>query len=353
MKYSKKQLFDTVYSISIVAAAYAVNLVIQKLFSTQTLIPMIFVLGIFLISLMTDGYFYGVFSSLISVLLVNFSFTTPFNGFDLFSPVPLFSALIMLTVAILTCTVTKKIREMEKMRAESELEQMRSNLLRAVSHDLRTPLTTIYGSCSAILENHEIISTDQMLKHLSEIKQDSEWLIRMVENLLSVTRLDAKGVNITKTSTVLEELMDSVVAKFSKRYPDVCVKVNIPDSFISIPMDAILIEQVLINILENAVIHAVGMTHISLTVKEISGNAVFEIADDGAGIPQDRLQKLFSGYLPSAKSPTDGTRSNIGIGLSVCATIIKAHGSVIHAENRQEGGALFRFSLKTEDQSYE
>ena len=107
MKYSKKQLFDTVYSISIVAAAYAVNLVIQKLFSTQTLIPMIFVLGIFLISLMTDGYFYGVFSSLISVLLVNFSFTTPFNGFDLFSPVPLFSALIMLTVAILTCTVTK------------------------------------------------------------------------------------------------------------------------------------------------------------------------------------------------------------------------------------------------------
>ncbi len=142
------------------------------------------------------------------------------------------------------------------MRAESEREKVRANLLRAISHDLRTPLTSIYGSCSAIMENYDRLKKEQTWKLLGEMKEDAEWLIRMVENLLSVTRLDGNAASVVKRPIVLEELIDAVLVKFKKRYPNQPVQVQIPDQFVSIPMDAMLIEQVLINILENAVFHA-------------------------------------------------------------------------------------------------
>ena len=342
MKEQKKIIFSTIYSLLIVLSAFGINLLIQYIFNTQMLIPMIFVLGIFLISLRTDGYIYGIISSLISVLLVNFAFTFPYYGFDLLSPIPLFSALIMMTVAILTCAATKKQKEMEKIKADTAREQMRANLLRAVSHDLRTPLTTIYGSCSAIIESYDEISKEQILKHLTEIRQESEWLIRMVENLLSVTRIDGEKVHISKSEIVLEELIDSVLLTFAKRYPETPVTVSIPDKFISIPMDAILIEQVLINLLENSVIHAKGMTALNLTVELNNGYAVFEVIDNGCGIAAEKLDKLFSGCIDEYGVTSDSSRNNMGIGLAVCSTIIKAHGSTITAENMATGGACFR-----------
>ena len=178
------------------------------------------------------------------------------------------------------------------------------------------------------------------------MQDDSEWLIRMVENLLSVTRIDGEKVQVKKTPTVLEELIDAVLVKFKKRCPNQSVTVEIPEEFISIPMDAMLIEQVLINILENAVDHAKGMTALTLTVTIKDDSAVFTITDDGCGIPADRLDKLFTGFLDASGAPADSRRSNMGIGLSVCSAIIKAHGSEITARNNPDGGASFSFSLK-------
>ena len=217
---------------------------------------------------------------------------------------------------------------------------MRANLLRAISHDLRTPLTTIYGSCSAIIENYDRLPKAQQIKLLGEVREEADWLIRMVENLLSVTRIDGGKLRIVKTSTVLEELIDSVLIKFRKRYPGQPVQVDIPEDFLSIPMDAVLIEQVIINLLENAVQHAAGMTELGLRVYCKDGKAVFEVADNGCGIPRDRLDSLFDGRMDGA----DGHK-NMGIGLSVCATIIRAHGGTITGGNRPQGGAVFRFAL--------
>ena len=168
----------------------------------------------------------------------------------------------------------------------------------------------------------------------------------MVENLLSVTRIDDSKVEVVKTPTVLDELIDSVLMKFSKKHPNQKVITRIPDDFVDIPMDSILIEQVLLNLLENAVFHAKGMTELSLSVSLVENQAVFEVADNGCGIPEDALHKIFTGNYEKAAAPVDGTRSNMGIGLSVCAAIIKAHGSEICAENREGGGAVFRFSLE-------
>ena len=339
-----KDLFFTVIALVLV---YGVNLFIHNSLDIPNLIPMIFVLGVFIVSWKTQGYFWGIIASLFSVLMVNYAFTAPYFEMDFITPAYILSAIVMLSVAIATGTLTTQIKIQEKIKSEIDKERMRANLLRAVSHDLRTPLTSIYGSSSVIIENYDSLSREQHIKLLGEVQEDAQWLIRMVENLLSVTRIDGAKVQVVKTPTVLEELIDTVLVKFRKRCPEQKVILEIPDEFVSIPMDAMLIEQVLINILENAVDHAAGMTELILNVTLQEEKAVFSISDNGCGIAADRMKDLFTGYLDRETS-VDGNRNNMGIGLSVCATIVKAHGSEIFAENRKEGGAVFYFALEME-----
>ena len=308
---------------------------------------MVFVLAVFLISVYTDGYFWGVAASLIGVLAVNFAFRSPYFAFNFTLPENLFSGVVMLVVSIMTSTLTTRIKRQEQLRMESETEKMRATLLRAVSHDLRTPLTSIYGACSTVIENYDSLEKEQKIKLLGEACSDAQWLTRMVENLLSVTRFDGGQVAVQKTPTVLEELIDSVLVRFKKRYPDVTVSVDLPDSFIVIPMDSMLISQVLTNLLENAALHAEGMTKLTLKVFTLGSRAVFEVTDNGCGIPKERLRTLFTGVLPAADAADSG-KHGMGIGLSVCAAIVKAHGGEIKAESRVGEGTTIRFWLETE-----
>ena len=346
---SKKQIIaDGLFTAIILILVFLVNLFLVTQYDTKTMTPMIFVLGVFLVSFRTQGYGFGIAASLISVLAVNWAFTYPYWEFDLISPECISSAVVMLVVSTMTGALTTRLKQQEKLKAEAEKERMRGNLLRAVSHDLRTPLTSIYGSCSAIIENFDSIPKDKQLKLLKDMQTDSQWLNRMVENLLSVTRVDADQVRLSKHSVVLEELIDALLVKFQKHYPDKDVQVTIPEDFVSIPMDPVLIEQVLMNLLENAVFHARGMRNLWLRVEINNKQAVFSVEDDGCGIPEERMAHLFTGFLDS-EAPADSTRSNMGIGLSVCKTIIKAHGSELNAGNRAEGGAAFRFALEMEE----
>ena len=348
MKQKKWFLVDCLVMVGVLVGAFLVNLGLQSLFNTRTLIPMIFVLGVFLVSWVTRGYFWGVTASLVSVLAVNYAFTYPYWAFDLISPECISSAVVMLIVAVMTGTLTTKLKAQEKMKAEAEKERMRSNLLRAVSHDLRTPLTAIYGACSTMIEHYEELPREKQLKLLGEMQSDAQWLVRMVENLLSITRIDNEKVRLNKNETVLEELIDAVLVKFRKHYPGQRVQVEIPEEFVSLPMDAMLIEQVLMNLLENAVFHAKNMRNLWLQVT-LQGNFVtFAVADDGCGIPQERMKNIFAGNLDS-EIPRDSGRSNMGIGLSVCNAIVRAHGSTLYATNRPGGGAEFRFTLEMED----
>ena len=254
-----------------------------------------------------------------------------------------------LTIAVLTGMLTTRVKQHKAAKAESEKERMRANLLRAVSHDLRTPLTTIYSASSTLLDKREQLTDQQRDLMLKSIQEDSEWLVRMVENLLSITRIGSERIEIAKTPVILDELIDSAMTKFHSRYPGQEVALELPEDMVAIPVDAILIEQVLINLLENAVLHAEGMTTLSLRVFTLGRQAIFEVADNGCGIREDRLSHIFSGSYEALESTPDGRKRNAGIGLSVCATIIKAHGGEITAENRRGGGALFRFTLGKED----
>ncbi len=347
-----KILKEALIVAGILSVAFIISLTLQQIVPSQSLVSMIFVLAVFLVSLTMKGYFWGILASIVSVLIDNYVFAFPYFAFDFLSTENLIAALVLLAVAIITGTLTTQLKEQERLRAEAEKEKMRGNLLRAISHDLRTPLTTIYGSTSAIIDNYDSLSRERQLKLLAQVCEDSQSLIRMVENLLSVTRVNDASVQVRKIPTVLEELIDTTLHKFRKHY-DGAVKVTLPDEFISIPMDALLIQQVLINLLGNAVLHAQGMTELSLTVYTQNGNAIFEVADNGSGIPRDRINNLFTGQLYGREEPADSGRHGMGIGLSVCSTIIKAHGGEITAENLKTGGACFRFCLEMEKENHE
>ena len=351
MANKKQTIADGLFTVVTLIVVFLVNLFLVRQFDTKTMTPMIFVLGVFLVSWRTQGYVFGIVSSLISVLAVNWAFTYPYWAFDLISPECISSAVVMLIVSTMTGALTTRLKQQEKLKADAEKERMRGNLLRAVSHDLRTPLTSIYGACSAIIENFDNIPREKQLLLLKDMQSDSQWLNRMVENLLSVTRVDEDKVRLSKHSTVLEELIDALLVKFRKHYPDQEVQVTIPETFVSIPMDPVLIEQVLMNLLENAVFHAHGMRNLLLRVELHNRHAVFYVEDDGCGISEDRMAHLFTGLLDS-EAPMDSTRSNMGIGLSVCRTIIKAHNSELKAGNRPQGGAVFSFALEMEETDY-
>ena len=240
---------------------------------------------------------------------------------------------------------------------------MRANLLRSVSHDLRTPLTTIYGSSQALIENYESLTDTQHMELLEGIREDTQWLIHMVENLLSVTRIGDTDVNLIKTSVVLEELIDSVLVKFQKWFPDQTVEATLPDEFVCIAVDSVLIQQVLGNLLENAVFHAEGMPRIILTIYKNEEKVLFEVADDGAGIPFEMLGSIFTGYYEKnyRGTPADlsslyekdlktmsGNKHKILIVedeeniLKFVKTVLSAHGySVLCAKSGLDGWMLF------------
>ncbi|MBO5206678.1 MAG: PAS domain-containing sensor histidine kinase [Clostridia bacterium] len=343
----RRALRDGAVTLAIMFAVFIVSLVLSYLLSSGDAVSALFVFAVFLVSFLTDGYLWGFISAAASMLIVNFAFTYPFFHFNFTLPENIVSALIFTTVALLTSTLTTQIKRTESIKREGEREKMRANLLRAVSHDLRTPLTTIYGSATTLLDNYQALSDEQICSMLRGVTEDSESLLRMVENLLSVTRLDGGSVKINKMPTAVFDLFDSVIAKLNRRYPDAKISVNIPDGLLLVPMDALLIEQVLINLLENAVQHAKGFTKIELSANPEGEYAKFSVRDDGAGISPELIPELFTGRLGKGDSEGRG----MGIGLSVCESIVKAHGGRITVTQLSPHGTEFSFSL--EGASYE
>ena len=349
MSAHKHWIRDLVLFVLILLSCLLIGILLQDVFLIPEQVTTTFAFAVFLISLLTDGYWWGIAASVASLLLVNYAFTFPYFMLNFTIPSNFFSAVVMAVISVLTSALTTKIKRQEAIRAETEREKMRANLLRAISHDLRTPLTTIYGSITALREHGDSLTPEQKDRMLQGIQKDSQWLVRMVENLLAVTRIDNGNIQIEKISTAVDELVDSVLVKFNKHYPGQKVVLELPEELVLVPMDGILMEQVLINLLGNAVEHGTGLTELVLRVSLENSTAVFEVRDNGCGIAPERLPLLFSGEFEQSGRPVDHAKRNAGIGLSLCATIIRAHGGTIFAENDPSGGAVFRFTLEAEE----
>jgi two-component system, OmpR family, sensor histidine kinase KdpD len=251
-------------------------------------------------------------------------------------------------VSVITSTMTTQVKQQEKLRLASEKEKMRADLLRAVSHDLRTPLTSIVGSTSTVLDNGESLTNEQKRALLRDVRDEAQWLIRMVENLLSVTRIGDARAQLNCRPEAAEEVMGEAVRKFRIRFPAPEVTVRAPEELLMVPMDAVLVEQVLTNLLENAMVHGGDTRHILLSVCRDGAFARFSVQDDGQGIPPELLPVLFDGMFKPCGDQSGSGRHNMGLGLTVCTAIVRAHGGRLGARNLPAGGAEVSFSLPLE-----
>lgn len=239
----------------------------------------------------------------------------------------------------------KLSEEQRNMTVESEKEKMRSTLLSSISHDLRTPLSGILGASSAIRENGKSLDEETQDRLISNIQEESQWLIRMVENMLSVTRINEDSSNLEKAPEAAEEIVGEAVSRIKQRFPKREITVHVPDEFLEVPMDGILIMQVLINLLENAIKYSPAGSPIKIRLEKNKNSASFEVLDRGKGILKEDLPYLLAGYRPPKNNKSPDSVRGMGIGLSICQTIVKAHNGTLEAENRKDGGTIFRFTL--------
>ncbi len=369
MKFSDLSIGDLLKTVTLLVAAYLASALLLPISGAENNSALIFVLAVVLISRMTKGYLYGLAASIVSMFCINYFFTYPYSRFDFtLSGYPI-SFLVLLMISSLICALTTRAKrqtelallreneakellsanqklseQQQEIRTIAEQEKIRGDMLRAISHDLRTPLTSIFGSSAALLSDSSEPLSENGKKLLEDIRDDSEWLIRMIENLLTVTKLEGGRASLKKTEEVVEELVAEAVLQTKKRYPSLNVEAKVPDALLFVPMDPILIEQVLINLLENAIRHSGDTDHIRLEVTVEEPYAVFSVTDQGRGLSEEVLALLKSGGRQPLNTGGDSTRG-AGIGLSVCQSIIKAHHGFFKAENAAGGGAVFRFGL--------
>ena len=352
----KKYLKDTACTILLLTAATAVSFGFFYLGNKNVAnITVVYILALILTALYTSGYLYGIFASLFCVTAVNYFFSYPYFKVNFYLDGYPVTFIGMLAISLITSTTTTTLKrqrqalaEREKALAEADREKLRANLLRAVSHDLRTPLTGIIGSSSSFLEHYSDFSDEERTELVSNIREDSEWLLNMVENLLTVTRIrdqNGEGARVKKSPEVVEEVVSEAILRLRKRLPDIRIHVDMPETFLLLSMDPTLIEQVLINLLENAFIHSGSTDPIYLVICDLSDSVAFRVRDYGKGIDEAQLPYIFEGQQRS--SGTADSHRGIGIGLSICKTIIQAHGGTINAANHPRG-AEFTFTLPKE-----
>ena len=299
---------NTLFTLTLLGIATALAFLFFSFVSENTAnIALLYIIVQILIARYTNGYLHGLFSSIFSVICMNFFFTYPFFRLNFtLSGYPV-TFIGMLIITLLTTATT-----------------------------------------SSLLSDGSILSDAEKRELLENIENDSSWLLNMVENLLSVTRInDTVTHQVNKTPEIVEEVVAEAVQRLKKRFPSASIIVHVPTDYLLIPMDAILIEQVLINLLENALIHSGSSHSPELTVTDHPDHVTFCVKDFGHGLNPDVIPDIFSGICHNTGSVD--SHKGMGIGLSICKTIIDAHNGYIEAKNHTNG-ALFLFTLPKEEE---
>ena len=348
-------LSDITKSCTILVLSTCIGMLFRHLGFDEANIITVYVLGVLLTSVTTSHRIYSLISSIVSVLVFNFLFTEPqftLKAYDKGYPV---TFLIMFLSALLTSSLAEKLkaqalenertaREKERAANLAKNEQLRANLLRSISHDLRTPLTSISGNASNLLSNGSSFDEETKNQLYQDIYDDSMWLISLVENLLSVTRLDEGRLNLNLTDDLVEDVITEAIAHVNRKSTEHSVTVQNMDDYLLARMDAKLMVQVIINIVDNAIKYTPKGSHIVIKSMKEDGKALISIADDGSGIPDEMKDRVFDMFYSGANSIADSRRS-MGLGLSLCRSIVNAHGGTITLSDNVPHGAVFTIVL--------
>ena len=337
------------------AAMMLLAVVFDKLKLRQENTLMVFLTGILVIVVETGSYLCGFVASVLCVGVFNYFFVEPYYTFYISDINTVISLAIFFIVSIFAGMIASRLQQqiyltsqLEKTKAEIEKEKTRSMLLRSISHDLRSPLTGIAGSSSFLAENYDTIPREDAVALLEDMEKDATSLIRMVENLLNMTRIQDGRLVIRKKQEVLDDLISDAVSRAVKKGSTHKVVLTPDSGILLVPVDGQLITQVFVNLLDNAVKYTPGGTTITVrtVLSEDDGSAVITVADNGPGISAGGIDHIFENYANRTNS--DRGRG-LGLGLPICRTIMEAHGGTISVHNAPEGGAVFTLTLPLTD----
>lgn len=254
---------------------------------------------------------------------------------------------LVLTQLAVILEQTELKNEKEQIELENEREKVRSNLLRAISHDLRTPLTAISGIAETLLQTDEELKQATRQKLLTDIQTESQWLIRMVENLLSITRINMDTMQVKKTTEPIEEIIEAVYEHVTKVYPDKELLVHLPTAVLFVEVDPILIEQAMFNLVENAFRHGSTQGQVEVSVFQEGQQVICEVKNDGE-ISLKQYEKIQMNLSNEEEVPID-SKNGLGIGLSIVKTIIHAHNGKLEMAV-SEGKTVVRIYLNKSEE---
>lgn len=266
---------------------------------------------------------------------------------------PLLSFENSLLLSILgECALALETKKLSKEREEAAIlaqnEQLRANLLRSISHDLRTPLTSISGNAGILISSEGAISEEKRIKLYEDIYEESLWLINLVENLLAVTKIEDGTMHLNMVEELLDEVVFEALNHINRKNDKHKIIVKEENDFVISKIDARLIIQVIINIVDNAIKYTPKDEDIIITIKKENKNAVIEIADGGKGISEESKEKIFDMFYTENNKIADSKRS-LGLGLALCKSIITVHNGTIEVFDNKPKGAIFKITLPLEE----
>ena len=287
----------------------------------------------------------AVLASVLGVAAFDFCFVPPYLTFVVSNRQYVFTFAAMLVTALVISGLTHRVRVQERDTRQAweyaEAEFLRNTLLSAVSHDLRTPLTGITGAASSLIETGDKLPPQAREEMLSTIYSEAERMERLVTNLLDMTRLDSGRVSLKKEWQPLAEVIGSALRHFDRRLAGRPVKIELPTDLPLVCVDGVSLEQVFVNLFDNAVAHTPPGTPLLVRAGRDDGHVTVEVSDRGPGLPAGAERRVFDKFF---RAGADG-RSGIGLGLAICRSVVEAHGGAIVAANQPGGGAVFRFTL--------
>jgi len=262
-------------------------------------------------------------------------------------PLEAFENSVLLSIlgeCALTLENSRNAKEKEAAKLQAENEKLRANLLRSISHDLRTPLTSISGNAGMLLSDLEKLDNDTIRQMCGDIYDDSAWLTNLVENLLAVTKIEEGRMRLQKQPHLVEEIVTEALQHISRKQTEHTVTVHHENELLLAKCDARLIIQVIINLVDNAIKYTPAGSHITITTKQNEQHTEISVADNGAGIPDSEKEKVFQMFY-SGSNPIADCRRSLGLGLSLCKSIITAHGGEISVTDNAPAGTIFTFTI--------
>ena len=238
----------------------------------------------------------------------------------------------------------RNAKEKEEAAVLAKNEQLRANLLRAISHDLRTPLTSISGSAGNLLANYEKMEAADRVRAFTDIYDDAQWLINLVENLLAITRIEGGQVHLSQSVELMDEVVAEALRHIDRRSGEHRIRSSTSDDLILAKIDAKLIVQVLINLVDNAIKYTPAGSVIEVHTEKQGQWVAVAVSDNGSGIPDEQKPRIFDMFYSGANRAADSRRS-LGLGLALCKSIVTAHGGTISVSDNQPHGTVFTFTL--------